>query len=255
MIIDRVTAVWDNLESAYAEYLGNGGDLTKAEYLKGITFVKDGKYVQSLLTSILGQEVANYTAEQHEDMQEILDITSRVAYVILENPDLIVDNLDDVVGNILSQSMQGGHNAIKNYTAQDAAIIKQLDYTSLKDAINAGFFSTTSYLDDDGKLRTIRVNNTTGALFHVANDNEAKVFCFLKEAGVYPDLPFYQKIHDDLNKHSYEGDVVFVDSSLYTAHGDVRRIYNKEVKVHEEDGRFLGEFNGTLASCTLVCFE
>lgn len=255
MIIDRIAFVWENLETSYKEYLNKGGNLSKTEYLKGIAFIKDEKYVQSLLTAVLGQEVVNYTPQQHEIMQDILNLTATIAYGILKNPDVIVEDLDEFVGKILEQSLEGGNSTSKNYTAQDAGIIRQLDYANLKDAVNKGFICTTSFYDDAGELHTVRVNNTTGALFYVANTNEAEVFCFLKEAGVYPDIPFYNKVYQDLSENSYEGDVVFIDSSLYTIHNDIRRVYDKEIKVHEANGRFLGKFKGAFTTCTFICFE
>lgn len=256
MVIERVVEVWNDLESAYAEYIKSGGDLARLEYLKSIAFIKDGKYAQSLLTAILGQEVATYDVEQHEKMQEVLELSNRVAMVLLQNPGFNVTNLNEAVDLILEHSISNTDaENVHIYTAADAAIIKQRDYTTLEDAINLGIFCTSSFVDNDGKLCTIRLNNTTGNYLHIANKNDAKLFCFLKEAGAYPALDFYDRVYNDLQCNDYKGNVIFVDSSLYTKSDNKVKFFSTEIEVAESGDRFIGTFQGKLANCDFVCFE
>lgn len=229
--LEIMSAVWENPEKAYQDYLTRNGNLTRKEFVEKIAFIQNGKQNISLLHGILGNEVASYSPEEYEEMDMLKGVITSVANFLLTGDTGRISSLEDIVARALqtavadtiAQNASSVERCIKNFSIEDCYLIKPGENTNnLKAMLFNGVYDTVVFCDDTGVQCQTQGGELSDSYVYLADKRDKSLFVAFYENDLITKDSFNDKIYRFLvgkDEAQNDGSIVFVDDSMYTKQG------------------------------------
>lgn len=223
--LEVMTAVWENPEAAYQNFLNRGGNLTRTDYVRKIALIQNGSFSSSLLYGVLGSEVTSYGPKEHDDMNSLKNVIAAVANYLLLDSTGALNTLDGIVAAALKKSLLSEVSEESRFSFEDCYVLQgSSGIQPLETCVNSGIFDTAVRCKDDGSLDVIVPDTSNNNYFYAADVRDLKIFEVLYESGLLRKSNFFDNIFkyvqaagDSLDN---ERGFAFCDSSLIVQKGD-----------------------------------